>query len=189
MSTVSLYTPNVSLGTPQVSLGTPQVSLGTPQVSLGTPQVSIGTPQVSLGTPQVSLGTPQVSIGNGVSLGTPQVSVGASIGSSIGSGTGGGGNALADLANLRAQGFYGGVAEEELETMRSTILTQIKKVQSGERVISVTVGGKTVTKQLPTVEELKAEFTEVTNALKALNPQVYGKKRRRFTMDFRYRRS
>ena len=144
------------------------------------PQVSIGTPQVSVGTPQVSVGTPQVSVGSGGG----NVSVGSSIGSSIG----GGGGALQDLSNLRAEtGLFGSLTEAELLEMRADVVKQIKAVMSGELVISVTIAGKQVTKKLPELSELRELLAETNNQLKLIDPQAYGKKRRRFGFDHRFR--
>lgn len=135
-------------------------------------------PQVSIGTPQVSIGTPQVSIGSGGG----SVSVGASIGS--------GGGALQDLANTRAEtGLFGSLSEAELLEMRADIIKQIKAVMSGDLVISVGIAGKQVTKKLPELAELKELLTEVNNQLKQIDPQKYGKKRRRFGFDHRFRRT
>jgi hypothetical protein len=142
-----------------------------------TPQVSIGTPSVSIGTPSVSIGTPQVSVGSGGG----NVSVGSSIG--------GGDGALQELANLRAEtGLFGSLTEAELLEMRADVVKQIKAVMSGELVVSVTIAGKQVTKKLPELSELRELLAETNNQLKLIDPQAYGKKRRRFGFDHRHRR-
>jgi hypothetical protein len=135
------------------------------------------TPQVSIGTPSVSIGTPQVSVGSGGG----NVSVGSSIG--------GGDGALQELANLRAEtGLFGSLTEAELLEMRADVVKQIKAVMSGELVVSVTIAGKQVTKKLPELSELRELLAETNNQLKLIDPQAYGKKRRRFGFDHRHRR-
>jgi hypothetical protein len=134
--------------------------------------------EVSIGTPSVSIGTPSVSISNGVS-----------IGSSIYTSIGNGGGALQDLSNLRAEtGLFGSLTEAELLEMRADVIKQIKAVMSGELIISVAIAGKQVTKKLPELSELKDLLVETNNQLKQIDPQKYGKKRRRFGFDHRYRR-
>lgn len=111
-----------------------------------------------------------------------------SVGSSIGSSIGGGGGALQDLSNLRAEtGLFGSLTEAELLEMRSDVVKQIKAVMSGELVISVTIAGKQVTKKLPELSELRELLAETNNQLKLIDPQAYGKKRRRFGFDHRFR--
>lgn len=141
---------------------------------------------VSLGSSSggsVSLGSSSgsVSLGSGVSIGA---SVGASTGASVGGGT-----AIQQLSATRAEtGIFGSLTETELLEMRTNTVNQIKAVMSGELVISVTIAGKQVTKKLPELSELRELLAEINNQLKQIDPDAYGKKRRRFGFDHRNRR-
>lgn len=119
-----------------------------------------------------------VSLGSGVSIG-------ASVGASIA-----GGSALTSISSQRADtgGIYGHLTELELVELRDQVVSYIKLVLKGESIINVSIGGKSVSKNLPTIEELKSELNEIKNTLKALDPITYGKKRRRFGFDHRLRK-
>jgi hypothetical protein len=149
---------------------------GVSQINPSTSNIDFNVTYASIANPS----TPQVSVGSG-----GNVSVGSSIGSSIG----GGGGALQELANLRAEtGLFGSLTEAELLEMRADVVKQIKAVMSGELVVSVTIAGKQVTKKLPELSELRELLSETNNQLKLIDPQAYGKKRRRFGFDHRHRR-
>ena len=91
--------------------------------------------------------------------------------------------------NTKLSGFYGHLTEDELKELRDSTVNYIKLVLKGESVASVSIGGKSVTKNLPSLEELKSELNEINNALKAIDPIAYGKKRRRFGFDHRFKRT
>lgn len=113
-----------------------------------------------------------VSVGGGVSVNT-----------SLGSG------AIQQVSNMRAEaGIFGSLSESDLLGMREDVVKQIKAVMSGELIISVTIGGKQVTKKLPELSELRELLAETNNQLRLIDPQTYGKKRRRFGFDHRQRR-
>lgn len=143
--------------------------------------VSLGSSSGGSSSGSVSLGSGSVSIGSGVSIGA---SVGSSVGASVG-----GGSAIQQLSATRAEtGIFGSLTETELLEMRTNTVNQIKAVMSGELVISVTIAGKQVTKKLPELSELRELLAEINNQLKQIDPDAYGKKRRRFGFDHRRRR-
>lgn len=165
---------STSVSISSVSLSSVSLSsVSLSSVSLSSVSLSsVSLSSVSLAS--VSLGT--VSI-NTVSVGT------ASVQTSVGS------NALQQLADTRAEtGLFGSVAEEELLEMRAGIIEQIKAVLKGDLVFSVSIAGKQVTKKLPELHELKQTLSELNAQLKMVDPTKYGKKRRRFGFDHRYRR-
>lgn len=85
------------------------------------------------------------------------------------------------------QGIYKGLPVADLEQMQVDCLSQITKVRKGEQITQVTMGGKSVTKSVASVEELKVELAEIRFALQIADPVTYGKPRRRFVMDYRAR--
>lgn len=86
-------------------------------------------------------------------------------------------------------GNYGHLPEAELIELRDQVVGYIKTLLRGESLINVSMGGKSVTKQTPTLDELRSELAEIKSALSAIDPVTYGKKRRRFGFDHRYRRT
>ena len=89
---------------------------------------------------------------------------------------------------MSSSGIYGHLTESELVELRDACVANIKLVLKGEKLVQVTIAGKSVTKQLPTLEELKNELVGVKQALQAIDPVTYGKKRRRFGIDHRNKR-
>ena len=85
-------------------------------------------------------------------------------------------------------GIYRGMSVSDLLSMKQDVLDQLELVRKGTQVVSTSVGGKSVTKTLPNLEELKTELEEIQLALKKADPDTYGKVRRRFAIDFRQRK-
>lgn len=94
-----------------------------------------------------------------------------------------------DKIEVLARGVYAGMTEIELLDLRSKIRKAFVDNTTGTQVISVSMGGKQVTKKLPEFAELKYEMIGISVALAQLNPVKYGKVRKRFAMDFRSRRT
>ena len=88
---------------------------------------------------------------------------------------------------ILTRGLYAGQTEIDLLALRSDLQKALKELASGKQIISVTIGGKQVTKKLPEFGELKQELASVMTALMQLEPSKYGKPRRRFLMDHRRR--
>jgi len=86
-----------------------------------------------------------------------------------------------------ARGLYAGASESELLDLRTQLRKSLTDITSGKQVISVAIAGKQVTKKLPEYSEIKQELAGVNTALLQINPQKYGKPRRRFLMDHRRR--
>jgi hypothetical protein len=89
--------------------------------------------------------------------------------------------------SIATRGSYRGLGLTELSSMRAQTIASIQTVQKGESVLAVTIAGKTIQKQLPTLAELKEELKEITTSMASVDPLTYGVKRRRFTPDFRFR--
>jgi len=85
------------------------------------------------------------------------------------------------------QGIYKGLPQSELEDMQVKVLTQLSSARSGGQITQVTMGGKSVSKSVASVEELKTELAEVRLALKSVAPEIYGSPRRNFRFDYRAR--
>ena len=85
-----------------------------------------------------------------------------------------------------AKGIYVDLDETTLSTMETDVLAQIALVRKGSRVQSVSMGGKTVTKSLPTMEELQTELEEILYAKKKSDEDT--NLRRNFVFDFRSRK-
>lgn len=88
---------------------------------------------------------------------------------------------------ILTRGLYSGMTEADLLALRLDLQKALKDLASGKQVISVTIGGKQVTKKLPEFAEVKQELASVMTALMQLEPTKYGKPRRRFLMDHRRR--
>ena len=82
-----------------------------------------------------------------------------------------------------ATGIYRTLDEASLVRMRDDVLTQLSAARSG-RFNSVSGGGKSFGKQLMSVDELKTELAEISFALQAKNPDVYGRAVKRLHADF-----
>lgn len=82
-----------------------------------------------------------------------------------------------------ATGIYRSLDEAALVRMRDDVLTQLSAARSG-RFNAVSGGGKSFGKQLLTLDELKSELAEITLALQAKNPDVYGRPVKRLHADF-----
>ena len=92
-----------------------------------------------------------------------------------------------DGENILARGVYAGMTESELIELREKLRKALTDNTTGNQVISVSIAGKQVTKQLPSYAEIRQELIELNLALAKINPSKYGKPRRRFTLDHRNR--
>jgi hypothetical protein len=82
------------------------------------------------------------------------------------------------------QGIYIGRTEAWLLERRDWIQTQIDAALQGKRFQSVASGGNSSSKLHLSLPELKTEMLEVLYALQKLNPATYGKRVKKFYLDF-----
>lgn len=82
------------------------------------------------------------------------------------------------------KGVYYGLSESELLTMRTNVLAQITKAQTGKRFASLSGAGKSFSKDNLKLDELQQELAEIRAALQRLDPATYGRRVRRLHVAF-----
>lgn len=88
-------------------------------------------------------------------------------------------------------GCYKGLSRDTLVQMRTDTLSELEKARKGKRLTTVSMSGKSTSKEIMSIDELKDELKEIDYALRSLDASdlqtgdVSGKAVRRFTPDFR----
>tara|TARA_Y100000588_G_C14175314_1_gene891067 strand:+ start:984 stop:1265 length:282 start_codon:yes stop_codon:yes gene_type:complete len=88
-------------------------------------------------------------------------------------------------------GCYKGLSRDTLVGMRTDTLAELTKARQGKRIASVSMSGKSTSKDSMSIDDLKDELKEIDYALRSLDASdlqtgdVTGKAIRRFSPDFR----
>ena len=88
-------------------------------------------------------------------------------------------------------GCYKGLSRDTLVQMRTDTLSELEKARKEKRLTSVSMSGKSTSKEIMSIDELKDELKEIDYALRSLDASdlqtgdVSGKAVRRFIPNFR----
>tara|TARA_R110002020_G_scaffold314491_2_gene529699 strand:+ start:1698 stop:1970 length:273 start_codon:yes stop_codon:yes gene_type:complete len=67
---------------------------------------------------------------------------------------------------------YVGLPEEELNTMKTAVLAEMEKARTGGRITGVSMAGKSTSKELMPIGELRQELNEIIYALRSLSGAI-----------------